>query len=80
MPVFNYRARNPRGEYTTGTMEAETASSVADQLKSNGSVPFEITVGSEDIDETPCSWHRDPRNGFEIRRSNPRTSCSFLDK
>ena len=53
MPVFNYRARNPRGEYTTGTMEAETASSVADQLKSNGSVPFEITVGSEDIDETP---------------------------
>lgn len=53
MPVFDYRARNTRGEYITGTMEAETASSVAEQLSANGSTPFEIKAGVQDADGAP---------------------------
>lgn len=52
MPVFDYRARNGRGEYIVGTMEAETASNVAEQLGAKGLVPFEINFdpkNSQDV-------------------------------
>lgn len=53
MPVFDYRARTVRGDYTTGTMEAETASSVADQLSASGLQPLNIKATKELDDEAP---------------------------
>ena len=53
MPVFDYRARTVQGKYITGTMEAGTASSVAEQLLSNGLTPFDIKSGTAEEQTTP---------------------------
>lgn len=52
MPVFDYRARTPRGEYITGSMDADVASGVAEQLSSSGLQPLEIKPGKELSDDT----------------------------
>lgn len=52
MPVFDYRARNVRGDYVTGSMDAEVASGVAEQLSNSGLQPLEIKLGKEQSDDT----------------------------
>ena len=42
MPVFEYKARNRRGESMSGTMDAETAERVAEQLFNSGITPVNI--------------------------------------
>lgn len=42
MPVFEYHARNRRGESMSGTMDAETAERVAEQLFNSGITPVQI--------------------------------------
>ena len=42
MAIFEYKARNKRGEFMTGTMDAETADRVAEQLFHSGITPVEI--------------------------------------
>lgn len=42
MPVFEYQARNRRGESMSGTMDAETAERVAEQLFNSGITPVQI--------------------------------------
>ena len=42
MATFEYKARNKRGEFMTGTMDAETADRVAEQLFHSGITPVDI--------------------------------------
>ncbi len=57
MAVFEYKGRNRRGEVMAGTMDAETADRVAEQLFNTGITPTDIreleetTSGSTDISD-----------------------------
>ena len=50
MATFEYRARNRRGEAMTGTMDADTAERVAEQLFHSGITPIEIQQVNSDED------------------------------
>ena len=47
MAIFEYKARNKRGEFMTGTMDAETADRVAEQLFHSGITPIDIREAAE---------------------------------
>lgn len=57
MAVFEYKGRNRRGEVMAGTMDAETADRVAEQLFNTGITPIDIkelveeTAGSRNVSE-----------------------------
>ena len=53
MPVFDYRARNNRGEYVKGTLDADSPSAVAEQLKATGLLPLDIKVGKSTENDKP---------------------------
>ena len=53
MPVFDYRARNNRGEYVKGTLDADSPSTVAEQLKATGLLPLDIKVGKSTENDKP---------------------------
>ncbi len=53
MPVFDYRARNNRGEYVKGTLDSDSPSAVAEQLKATGLLPLDIKVGKSTENDKP---------------------------
>ena len=53
MPVFDYRARNNRGEYGKGTIDGDSPSAVAEQLKATGLLPLDIKVGKSTENDKP---------------------------
>ncbi len=52
MATFEYRARNRRGEALNGTMDAETADRVAEQLFNSGITPIDIHEVDQESGET----------------------------
>ncbi len=50
MPIYNYKARNSRGESVSGEMEAATTESVASLLLNSGVTPIDITAVVEQED------------------------------
>ena len=44
MPIFNYKARNPRGELQTGVVDAVNAQAAADVLRTNNLVVVSLVV------------------------------------
>ena len=48
MAMFEYKGRNRRGEIMAGTMDAETADRVAEQLFNSGITPTDIKELQED--------------------------------
>lgn len=52
MATFEYRARNRRGESLNGTMDAETADRVAEQLFNSGITPIDIHEVDQESGET----------------------------
>lgn len=47
MPTFQYRARNQKGELVTGTVDAASAQTLADQLHGMGVIPVSIRQHAE---------------------------------
>ena len=56
MAVYAWRGRNARGEAVQGQLEAQTESSVADQLKSVGVAPIHIAATSAADLESADGW------------------------
>ena len=53
MPQFSYKGRNARGEIVQGVMDAQMASSIAEQLSSTGITPLDIKEVVQKEDNEP---------------------------
>ena len=66
MAQFTYKARNPSGELTTGTIEASDTSAAAQMLSSRNFIPVDIVEAKSESKKTSflnqpclcpkCSW------------------------
>lgn len=58
MPAYAYRGRNSRGDTVRGTIDAQDAAAVADQLMSTGVVPVDIQQALGGVSLAAPGWWR----------------------
>ena len=70
MPAFEYRSLDHRGKINKGTLEADSARQVRQQLRDKGWVPLEVNEASDTNSQGP----RGLQPGTQLRILSPGVS------